>query len=121
MRNYKKIFAVIMIMVLAFAAVGCGGEKDEKNDIIGKWKLESLKIGGKEVTAEQMKNTPGFKDIEEIEFKEDNTVSIKGSSMKWEKKDDGYVLNEGVGGSKLEFKGDMVTITLAGMEMNYKR
>ena len=65
MKNNKLIIGIIAVFALCFVLVGCG-----KNDIVGKYTLESMTMGGETLKAADLKELGG---TATIEFKKDGT------------------------------------------------
>lgn len=70
-KKIMKLYNISTILLIIFIVVACGSKKDK---IIGKWKMEEMKIAGNEEIAEDV-----YKELiagSSFEFKKDGTFSV---------------------------------------------
>ncbi|MEG2006222.1 MAG: hypothetical protein RR186_02095 [Raoultibacter sp.] len=86
--SQKVVLLIAAVLIASLTLVACG--TDSAKNFIGSWKLDSMQSGNTTLPAETIEKM-GYKDLYDLELKEDNTASITISGFTvlgtWEVKD----------------------------------
>ena len=121
----KEYFVWLLIAVLGiFCLVGCGDESKETM-YTGNWQLDSGKVNGISLTAEQLTDTIGMITMNvgeggKIEKKEGIGLDEKG---KWSATESGIIVTDVDGTNSVTFtyKDGILTGTVKGVEVTLKK
>lgn len=123
MKNFKKILAVLMIAVLAFGLVACGGGGGGANkpSPVGTYTLTGMTEDGEETSQEDLELMASLGLTVTMEFKDDNTgaLTLFGEAMEftW---DDSNITMEGES-VPYTFDGTTLTLEQDGTSMTFTK
>ncbi len=121
MKNFKKSFLAMMILVVALMAMGCGSEDQAKYE--GTYEIESFKMGDNEMEASLLDM---IKDQIVFELKADGKgkIALPGEEVtkfEWEVDGGEIKITDKDSKSIGKIKGDKIIIKEEGMEMVFKK
>ena len=99
----RRVMAMILLCVMAFSLVSCGGSSGGSNAFVGTWKIESMEAQGMTV-GKEMLATFGMSDWT-LDITADNkvTMNIMGESQTIDGKLDGDKLTVTQDGESISF------------------
>ena len=117
----RQLPLLIVCLVFASLASGCGSIKSiaDNSNLVGKWEIESVVIGGKKIE----KNAAGA-GLGPLEFLTDGTAAFMGMEWQFKLKDDGYLRLETKSATlmmKATIKGELLTLEYGGGEYTYRK
>ena len=113
----RRVLSVLVVAVMVFALVGCGGS-DSK--YVGKWKLTKASYAGIEMTAEEM----GMDASMDIKSGGKVVLDLDGdkSEGKWEEKDGKLVITDDTDVEvTAEMKDNAIVLEYSGVNMVFEK